>query len=40
MSKRLALQEPILKPQIVHEYNKNMNGVEIFDKNLQYYSFN
>ena len=33
-------QEPILKPQVVNEYNKNMNGVDMFDQNLQYYSFN
>ncbi|XP_070193310.1 piggyBac transposable element-derived protein 4-like isoform X1 [Littorina saxatilis] len=29
-----------VKPMLVHEYNKSMNGVDHFDQHLSYYSFN
>lgn len=32
--------EEIQKPKMVHEYNQHMNGVDTFDQNIKYYSFN
>ncbi|KAL8620837.1 hypothetical protein ACOMHN_033234 [Nucella lapillus] len=32
--------QTLVKPKLVHEYNKNMNGVDHFDQHLSYYSFN
>ena len=29
----------IVKPEVVHLYNQNMNGVDQFDQHLQYYNF-
>ncbi|KAK7461574.1 hypothetical protein BaRGS_00038659 [Batillaria attramentaria] len=32
--------QPVMKPKVVHLYNQNMNGLDNFDQNIQYYSFN
>ena len=32
-------QEPIRKPSAVHHYNQHMNGVDLFDQHMSYYTF-